>query len=412
MLSILAATLLGSNLQSKVDCTTLIGKVLFGYQGWFRTPNDRSGTGWSHWSRGVPSPETMAVDLYPDLSEFDRKDVDVIPGVTIQGRPAFLFSSFNSNVVDRHFEWMRQYGLDGVLAQRFISDIPRLREREKDRVLLNIKAAAEKTGRTFAIEYDISGANPATVIDQIKADWKYLVDDLKLTKSPQYLHHQMKPVVSIWGPGLNDLAHPPNEPTEALKLIETMKNELGVSLIGGTPGYWRTLNRDTKTNAEWNGVFAKYDVVQPWAVGRFSDLRGADTWAKEVVKPDLDLLKSRGQLYMPVIFPGFSWHNLNRNSPQNQIPRLGGRFFWRQAKNALDSGAQMLKIAMFDEVNEATAMFKAVSRRDQAPTPGYWLTLDADGENLPSDWYLRLAGEVTKAVHNKKKLPSEIPINP
>ena len=39
----------------------------------------------------------------------------------------------------------------------------------------------------------------------------------------------------------------------------------------------------------------------------------------------------------------------------------------------------MMKIAMFDEVNEGTAIFKAVSPRDKAPKPGYWLTLDADG---------------------------------
>ena len=57
----------------------------------------------------------------------------------------------------------------------------------------------------------------------------------------------------------------------------------------------------------------------------------------------------------------------------------------------------MLKIAMFDEVNESTSMFKVASRRRDAPDQGYWLTLDADGFTLPSDWYLRLAGEITEA---------------
>ena len=394
--------------QSSVDCTTLNGKVLFGYQGWFRTPNDGSGTSWSHWSRGKPSPETMAVDLYPDLSEFDPTDLDQIPGVSIQGKPAYLFSSFNSAVVNKHFEWMKRYGLDGVLVQRFITDIPRLRTKENDRVLLNIKSAAEKTGRAFAIEYDISGANPKTVADDLKADWNYLFNELKITKSRQYLFNQGKPVVSIWGPGLNDESHPPTTASEALALINYMKDQAKVSLIGGTPGYWRSQTRDTKSGPEWAEIFAAYDTIQPWSVGRFSSLKGADQWSSEVVKPDFQLLKSRGQNYMPVIFPGFSWHNLNRNSPQNQIPRLGGKFLWRPAKNAIDSGAQMLKIAMFDEVNEGTAMFKAVSRRDQAPTPGYWLTLDADGENLPSDHYLKLAGEITKAVHRKQKLPDAI----
>src|SRR5690349_453062 len=43
--------------QPAVDSTTLDGKVLFGYQGWFRTPGDGSNVGWSHWSRSAPGPE-------------------------------------------------------------------------------------------------------------------------------------------------------------------------------------------------------------------------------------------------------------------------------------------------------------------------------------------------------------------
>jgi hypothetical protein len=72
----------------------------------------------------------------------------------------------------------------------------------------------------------------------------------------------------------------------------------------------------------------------------------------------------------------------------------------------------MLKIAMFDEVNEATAIFKVVSRRDQAPDQGFWLTLDADGAELPSDWYLRLAGEITRMFHGEIEADPNLPKNP
>jgi hypothetical protein len=72
--------------------------------------------------------------------------------------------------------------------------------------------------------------------------------------------------------------------------------------------------------------------------------------------PDIALTRKNHQRYMPVIFPGFSWHNLK---PENQIPRLGGEFLWRQAYNARKSGASIIKIAMFDEVNEGTAILKA-----------------------------------------------------
>ena len=67
---------------------------------------------------------------------------------------------------------------------------------------------------------------------------------------------------------------------------------------------------------------------------------------------------------------------------------------------------------MFDEVNEATAMFKVASRRQDAPDQGYWLTLDADGFTLPSDWYLRLAGEISKGFRYAKPLPAGVPTNP
>ena len=45
-------------------------------------------------------------------------------------------------------------------------------------------------------------------------------------------------------------------------------------------------------------------------------------------------------------------------------------------------------------VLEATAIFKAASTDAQIPTTGTFLSLEADGYALPSDWYLRLAGEV------------------
>jgi hypothetical protein len=91
------------------------------------------------------------------------------------------------------------------------------------------------------------------------------------------------------------------------------------------------------------------------------------------------------QLYMPVVFPGFSWHNLKPSFPPNQIPHERGEFLWQQAYNAKIAGATMLKIAMFDEVNEGTAIFKAASHRREAPDQGFWLTLDAYGADLPSD---------------------------
>ena len=106
-----------------VDPSTLDNKVLIGYQGWFTCPSDGSQR-WTHWSRGVPSAETLTVELYPDLSELDADERCEIPGMTIGGKPAYLFSSRNQKTVSRHFRWMKEYGLDGVLVQRFVGRDP------------------------------------------------------------------------------------------------------------------------------------------------------------------------------------------------------------------------------------------------------------------------------------------------
>jgi len=397
---------------SVVDATSLDGKVLFGYQGWFRTPGDGANVGWSHWSRNSPpSPENITVDLYPDLTEFDPNDLAAIPGETIGGKPAYLFSSYNKNVVMKHFEWMKKYGLDGVLVQRFLSDIPGSRA-QGDGVLKNIIAAAEKTGRTFAIEYDISGAHANTMADILQKDWNYLVNDLHVTASKRYLHHNGKPVVAVWGMGLSDRSHPPSDTAAAIALIKWFQDTAKTTYIGGTPSYWRLLNRDANPDPAWTAVYQTMDVIQPWSVGRYGDLAGVDRWKTEQLVPDLAATKEHKQLYMPVIFPGFSWHNLNPRSPENQIPRLKGEFLWRQAVNARAAGARMLKIAMFDEVNEGTAMFKAAPHRSDAPDQGFWLTLDADGGDLPSDWYLRLAGTITRAFHAEATLSPKVPTPP
>jgi hypothetical protein len=68
-----------------VDPATLDGKVLFGYQGWFNCAGDGAPeNSWRSWARGTPSPETLTIDMYPDLREFDP--ADRLPGFTIAGR--------------------------------------------------------------------------------------------------------------------------------------------------------------------------------------------------------------------------------------------------------------------------------------------------------------------------------------
>ena len=402
--------LLGPPCGYAVRPSSLQGKVLVGYQGWFRCPEDGSPNhAWSHWSKGIPAPDTMAVDLYPDISEMQPASRCLLPDVTIGGNPAYVFSSFPRQTVEKHFEWMRTYQIDGALVQRFINSIAMQRE-ERDTVVRSVRVAAEASGRSFAIEYDLSGAHPDTVLRQLQEDWAYLSRDLKITSSPQYLREYGKPVVGLWGLGFCDTSHKHlRDPALALQIVQWFRKKAHVRVMGGVPADWRTLSGDSCSDSAWATVYAAMDILQPWTVGRYRSQEQADQWKKNRLIPDVALTKQRNQEYMPVIFPGFSWHNLNRNSPDNQIPRLRGKFLWEQAYSAKTAGASFVKIAMFDEVNEGTAIFKVVSSREEAPRPGYWLTLDADGYQLPSDWYLQLAAAISRMFHGTSEVTPQMP---
>jgi hypothetical protein len=391
-----------------VNNTALRGKVLVGYQGWFRCPGDGSPeNAWSHWSKGVPSPETMSVDLYPDTSELSPKSLCALPNARIGDKQGYVFSSFSRETVAKHFEWMREYQIDGALVQRFINSIPS-QHQEGDTVVKNVRSSAEANRRVFAIEYDLTGAHPDTVLKQLQDDWTYLTHDLKITSSPSYLKSNGRPVVSLWGFGFSN-GRRIQDPALALAIIQWFKLRAHVTVMGGVPAGWGTRSGDSFSDNGWDVVYSALDIVQPWTVGRYRSIEAADEWKATHLIPDLARTTKRGQLYMPVIFPGFSWHNLNRDKPENQIPRLGGAFLWRQAYNAKTAGASFVKIAMFDEVNEGTAIFKAASSRNDAPQPGYWLTLDADGTALPSDWYLRQATDISRMFRGEIVATPDMP---
>jgi hypothetical protein len=386
-----------------VDATTLQGKLLFGYQGWFACPGDGSPlAGWEHWfpASASASVATLQVDMWPDVSELDPDERCPTPLVLPGGQMAQVYSAYNPTSVDRHFRWLRQYDLPGVFLQRFTAglDTPSVLG-FRDAVARNVRAAAEANGRVFAVMYDISGQPRATLVDAVERDWVRLVDTLGLTDSPRYLHHHGRPLLAIWGLGFSDRSV---TPAQAAALIEFFKNHPNpryrATLLGGVPAGWRSLTRDAQRDPAWARVFRSFDIISPWTVGRFRDARGIDRFYADQVVPDLRETRRLGIEYLPVVFPGFSWHNLNRTAPFNPIPRQGGRFYWRQVERALGAGSTMLYGAMFDEVDEGTAMFKVAASRREAPIDVPIVTLDADGEPLPSDWYLRLARETQKRL--------------
>ena len=105
------------------------------------------------------------------------------------------------------------------------------RGRRATEYLKNVRAAAEKHGRVFAVEYDLSGAHPDLVFQQLQSDWEYISDELKLPSSTAYLRLNGKPVVSLWGLGFGDKNHI-DDPQLALKIIDWFKRTKHAAVIG------------------------------------------------------------------------------------------------------------------------------------------------------------------------------------
>jgi len=397
-------------LASEVDPSTLTHKLLMGYQGWFACAGDGSPAGgWVHWFRNNnPVATNATVDFWPDISELEPDELFnsamTLPG----GAPAKLYSAYKQKTVMRHFKWMRDNHLDGVFLQRFSSELSNpsffaLR----NQVTANVRAGADAYGRVFAIMYDISGQPTNTLVSTLTNDWNYLVNTMQITASPFYLRHHGKPVVAIWGFGFSGR---PDTPQQGQQVIDFFR-AAGCTVMGGLPTYWRTLNNDAQGDPAWSGVFRSFDILSPWSVGRYADDAGADNFRVNLILPDMAAVAAAGREYMPVIFPGFSWHNLNAG-PLNQIPRRAGAFYWRQAYNAISSGCTMIYGAMFDEVDEGTAMYKLAPTAQQLPAQGTFVPLDVDGTALPSDWYLRLANEAGKMLRGETPLQTSVPITP
>jgi hypothetical protein len=400
------------SLNHGVDATTMYGKLLMGYQGWFACPNDGSAPNqWWHWFHNqTPTAANVNTDFLPDTSEAAQSELFNTQMTYSNGSPVQLDSSAVAATVLRHFRWMQQNQLDGVFLQRFLSDLSSPQFFSfRNQVTANVRAGAEASGRVFAIMYDVSGQPTNTLVNNLTNDWLYLVNTMHITNSTRYLCHKGKPVVAIWGFGFNDGNHLAS-PQQAQTVINWFKSQ-GVTVMGGVPTYWRTLQNDAYPNAAWTPIYLSFDVISPWAVGRFGNNAGADNYTANITIPDFAECKTNAIDYMPVVFPGFSWFNEN-GGPLNQIPRNGGSFYWRQVYDDVHAGCNMIYGAMFDEVNEGTAMYKLAPTTAQLPAQGQFLALDADGITLNSDWYLRLANQAGKMLRGEIPLQTTIPISP
>lgn len=381
------------------------GLVMAGYQGWFNADGDGGNRWWNHYlSHGKFEPGSTNIDIWPDVSEYPK--TYKTPFKHADGSDAYLYSSYDASSTETHFKWMQQYGVDGVFVQRFIGDVQRgAGKHHNDVVLGNALKYAQKYHRAITVMYDLSGMNAGGDSLVIK-DWKHLIDSMKVTNrgnNQTWLYHNGKPLVAVWGIGFND--HRRYGLTEGEKIIDFLKNDPvygGCAILLGVPTYWRDFGSDTENDPHLHDLLRKVDIVHPWFVGRFNE--DAYPVFQKRIAEDIAWCKTNKVDYVPTVFPGFSWHNMNPRAKQNQIPRNRGHFYWKQINGAINSGAEMLYIAMFDEVDEGTAILKA----SKNPPVGL-STFVTYEDDIPNDYYLYLTGYAAKMLRKQVPLTVDVP---
>jgi hypothetical protein len=368
------------------------GLVMAGYQGWFNTPGDGAGRNWHHYERGNRfEPGWCTIDLWPEVEEYPQLYETAF--AFADGTHARVPSSHDYSTTDTHFRWMKEYGLDGVFMQRFIAEIANPSGMAHfSAVLANAMDCANRYDRAIAVMYDLSGmpaAGPDILLRDIDsiAVWHHLFDH---EANPSYLYHHGKPLVAVWGIGFNDNRRYGFD--EAETIIEGLR-ERGYSILIGVPTHWRDLESDTLPDKRLHDLILRCDIVMPWFVGRYTET----TYPKyhSLIRKDMRWARQHDIDYAPLCYPGFSWANMQRRGKGLQIPRHGGKFFQDQLDYCIKAGAKMLYIAMFDEIDEGTAIFKIAREVPVSAPRSEFVPLE---EGVPSDRYLRLVGEAARRL--------------
>lgn len=453
---------------------TYKGLVMAGYQGWFGCPgdgcshSDASNTQWYHYrenDRFQPGVLQNSIDMWPDMREYEKgydTSFKYPDGTTAQ-----VYSAYDESSVRLHFKWMQQYGIDGVYMQRFVGEVidnPQGKD-HFNKVLQSAMKASNEYQRAIAVMYDLGGYNEKKAGEKIitkadiLADLKELNDTYHFTDraagQKYYLYENGRPVVTIWGVGFTDRTPSKFTMQDISELIDGF-NRMGFSVMLGVTTYWRTGGGDTVTPVtELLNVIKKADIIMPWLVGRF----GYNTYDnfKERIAGDIKWAKENGVLYAPLCYPGSTDLHMHPNYGPNE-GRYGGQFFWNQIHHCVTSGAEALYIAMFDEIDEGTAIYKVLNEKDvpsNVPTNNYWIiyqngstrwsankinddllkegewqvqgseigkgipydTGHPDGipfygieDNLPTDHYLWLTGQAREMLNGRIKMSLSLPV--
>ncbi|KAK6447216.1 hypothetical protein FP744_10003466 [Trichoderma asperellum] len=352
-----------------IDVSTLKGKWLYGYQGWFRKP--ASGVN-NHWSPngGTPGPGNVEVDFLPDVSQYPTNCLFSSTLTAPNGQPVQLYDNT----------------CEGV---RFLSH---LSDGSFITILNQVEAAAVKYGRGFIVEYDASGGNSSagSVANEILADYNSVVKSY--TSSSAYIHQNGKPAVMVFGVGF---------PTVAISVsdganIATQLKNAGAYVGLGVPS---TFGSDVRGNTGFASAYKAANLISPWTVGSYSEGGYMAGYHTTTQIPDSQTLQSLGIDHAPLVWPGTSAYHLNgvtNPSAFDYFPRYNGSFYSMQADAVTSLAIKPLFVfnAMFDEMNEGTGNLPSL-KTNQLPVNDKFVGYDNTFAN--TSFYLALGGQKAAA---------------
>lgn len=428
---------------------TYEGLIMAGYQGWFCAgKSDCAHSSFYHYqgesSSFRPGPLRNTIDLWPDVSEYEVT-YEAPEFQTPDGKNARVYSAYDKSSVLLHFKWMKEYGIDGVFMQRFLTETCNNKASgitHFDKVLDNAMEASNKYKRAISIMYDLSGCNQSS-IENMVSDAKILYDKYSLgtrNKQQYYLYENGKPLLAIWGVGFAGRTYDQYLPDAVRRL-----KEIGFSIMLGVPTYWRTGSSDTyiKGSKEYEilmDLIEQSDVIMPWFVGRYTPASYSGFTPN--IAADIKWANEHGVKYAPLCYPGYADRNMH---PANSVmDRSRGKFYWNQLSYCISAGAKMIYVAMFDEIDEGTAIFKVMKKKnvpDNTPSSSYYvnyiggaystsssqktglsgndfskkaedLGVEFQGieNDLPTDHYLWLTGVARSMLRGSTPLSKDLPI--
>ena len=416
------------------------------------------GPSWAHYSDKWQFPRIFepgvgrcGIDFWPDVREYENT-YETPKGFELpDGTRPRVFSSYDESTVNLHFRWMKEYGVDGVFMQRFVSQITdNAALSHSNKVLESAMMASNEYARAISIMYDMVGMNAGTSVDVVLDDARQLAQKYNLMERSAgqryYLYHNGNPLIGLVSVGQNSA---PYTVAQAQAIVDGLQ-EMGFSIMLGVPAYWRSANGDgdVVNDPKIIELIKDVDIIMPWFVGAYdydgtvktTPLGSFENFFDKRIIDDFNAADDYRVDFCPLVFPGFSDRNMH---PDHSVyDRHSGDFYWQQIYKFINQGAKMLYIAMFDEIDEGTAIYKCL-RKNEVPSNVYsddyyvvfengayrrsdepvsvseggWcktarelgVTFNGIENDLESDYYLRLTGEAGKILKGQAELTRNKP---